>query len=377
VTNKVVIPLPAYRNVLEQYQVLNFVSSRTLQQLPHLPPHQLKDLDTWLVEDLAEYQARARAAAAAAAEACGRVRPPHSPAPDTSCGPPSSSSSSGRASGIGPEGVVTSWAHSCGAWEAPDPSRWKLPPSAVLEELISQQRLIWKPLGTAAPPPPPAAAAAAAAAGSGWSTAHSGVYEWQAGPVDAFLAGSKEDKQARAEVLQQREHPRNQARLLLKLQPVVGPCSSTHSSSGAAAATQGGPQYGRSAGQPQQQWVCGGCVEWKFFDLSHKSSCHLQRHPVLAAHDRLIRVSVDRNSLALSGEGTAAQKQQQQLAMRLTLEDLLTNGVVVAGRRYQRWGVYESCTAQHNARLHYAHLLTWRPWYECSHCHACNLSHKL
>lgn len=52
--------LPSPRLVLEQYGTLDFVSSRTLMQLTHLPPQQLTLLDTWLQED----QAAAAAAAA-------------------------------------------------------------------------------------------------------------------------------------------------------------------------------------------------------------------------------------------------------------------------------------------------------------------------
>jgi hypothetical protein len=78
------------RVLLQQLLVLDFVSLRTLQQLPHLPPQQLDHLDTWLADDLAAYLAAAAAAVDSCTssqsqqqqqQACGRTQHPGSPAP--------------------------------------------------------------------------------------------------------------------------------------------------------------------------------------------------------------------------------------------------------------------------------------------------------
>jgi hypothetical protein len=238
-----------------------------------------------------------------------------------------------------------------------------MPPSKIVEELITEKRLTWVPLGTAA-----AAAAAAAgttvgtspaAVGAGCGEAaaaaaaagHTGCYVWQQGPVDAWLSSSRASKQARAEELQQKQHPRNQAKLLLNLDPYLrnsssmgGPCKGLFVSPAKQCLQQQQQQ------QQQRQLGVGASLEFKYHEMSHKSSCQLQRHPVLAAHDRLVRVTVDRHRLCATAAtaagssgsngssvlGAVNRGQQVRDAVQRGLEDVLTHGVVLAGRRYSR-----------------------------------------
>jgi hypothetical protein len=363
--------------------VLDFISMRTLQQLPHLPPHQLTQLDTWLAEDLRGYLAAAAAAAAAgggaaAADAAGcntagmMEHAPKAPLAGSSSGSaamrldfnnahsaprPGSGSNAGSSGSSDAAANVTSWAHACGCWQVPDPSQWRLPPSRELQDLIREGRLMWVPAGTSIT----AAAAAAAAAGggstagtsgetaaggsggAGWGVGagggsagqgSAGSYRWLQGPVDAWLSIDKATKQERAETLQQRMHPRNQGKLLLNLDAY--PTTTSSSSKGVRPALQQQKQ------QLQQGFLAGdaACIELRYQDLSHKASCQLQRHPVLAAHDRLIRVTVNHDSALSSSNssssGVRTGRAQRQAALERALQDVLTNGVMLAGRRYSR-----------------------------------------
>ena len=351
--------------------VLDFISMRTLRQLPHLPPHQLTQLDTWLAEDLRDYLAAAAAAgggaAAAAAVGCSAAgmmgHAPKSPLAgsssssvamhldfnDTRSAPRPGSGSNAGSSGSNASSsgssdaaaTVTSWAHACGCWQVPDPSQWRVPPSRELQDLMREGRLMWVPAGTSI------TAAAGGGGGGGGSTAgtsgetaagggggspgqgSAGSYRWLQGPVDAWLSTDKATKQERAETLQQRMHPRNQGKLLLNLDAYL---TTSSSSNGVHPALQ--QQQGLFAGEAS-------CIELKYQDLSHKASCQLQRHPVLAAHDRLIRVTVNRDSALSSSNssssGVRVGRAQRQAALDRALQDVLTNGVMLAGRRYSRW----------------------------------------
>jgi hypothetical protein len=313
--------------VLEQFMVLDFVSHRTLQQLPHLPPHKLTTLDTWLAEDLQAYQAASAAAAAGGGGGGGG-----NASTGLSSGSNLSSSSRGGVEGSRP---VTSWAQMCGGWQTADPTSWRMPPSKVIQELITEKRLVWVPHGTAtAAADGGAGSSGANAAAAAAAAAPTGFYQWQQGPVAAWLSTCTATKQSRAEELQQKQHPRNQAKLLLNL--------AAYSSSSSIGTGHGqGPCKGlftSPAKHGQQQRQGGAFLEFRYHELSHKSSTNVQRHPVLAAHDRLIRVAVDRHRLCLSSSSSGGRisREEQQAALQRGLEDVLGNGVMMAGRRYCR-----------------------------------------
>lgn len=73
----------------------------------------------------------------------------------------------------------------------------------------------------------------------------------------------------------------------------------------------------------------GSCSSWRIkLNLEqtlHSEGCHLQRHPVLGAHDRLLVVKLQQ------GGATGATEEQQQQA----LERLLRDGFCYAGRHYR------------------------------------------
>lgn len=172
--------------------------------------------------------------------------------------------------------------------------------------------------------------------------------------MDVWLSSSRASKQSRTEKLQQKQHPRNQAKLLLNLDPYLrsssssmgqGPCKGLFVSPAKQCLQQ-------QQQQRQRQLGVGASLEFKYHEMSHKSSCQLQRHPVLAAHDRLVRVTVDRHILCATAATAAAsgssgsngssvvrgvnRGQQVRDAVQRGLEDVLTHGVVLAGRRYSR-----------------------------------------
>lgn len=154
------------------------------------------------------------------------------------------------------------------------------------------------------------------------------------GPVDAWLSSDKAAKQSRAEALQQRQHPRNQGKLLLDLDAYLTPTGRGSCQPGSSNNSALGPvplQQGPLAG-------AGACIELKYQDLSHKASCHLQRHPVLAAHDRLLRVTVDRHAVLYSGKVRLSrpERQAREAARERALQDVLNHGVMLAGRKYNR-----------------------------------------
>jgi hypothetical protein len=244
------------RVLLQQLMVLDFISLRTLQQLSRLPPQQLDQLDAWLADDLAAYLAAA-AAAAAAVNSCtssqpqqqqqqagGRTQHPgspdtHMPGTAVTAGSSIGSSSKGiNAVGQMPEQLMTQWARHCNSWSIADASRWTVPPSRVVRELLHNSRLSWD--------------------------AAAGRYVWHHGPPDAELQGpcrssssSSSSSGERAAQLQSRRHARNQGRLLLNVAAYMPPPPQAQQQQ-----QQGGLPMGAAAAA-DPQLLCGGAVEFK------------------------------------------------------------------------------------------------------------------
>lgn len=176
-------------------------------------------------------------------------------------------------------------------------------------------RIKWVPAAAAAADMSPVSQAAAGR----FTAARHGSYVWQHGPVDAWLCDNTSSscdaaaaaRSMRADQLKRTRHYRNQAKLLLD--PTFAQ-SATASSCSSSAAVLG---FGNLE------------VGFRDEELSHSSSCHLQRHPVLADHDRLIRLTRNRTTAAAAGSSNDGCGK--------ALEGLLTHGVMLAGRRYRRY----------------------------------------
>lgn len=202
-----------------------------------------------------------------------------------------------------------------------------LPPSWAMMQLIRQGRIKWVP--AAATP------TAAAAGPECFTAADHGRYVWQHGPVDAWLCDNTNSstdaaaaRSVRADMLKRTWHARNQAKLLLDVDFAQSAATIDSSSS------NGGGF---------------GCLEFGFLEeqLSHSSSCHLQRHPVLADHDRLIRLSLSKTAAAAGPGGSSSSDDGCFKA----LKGVLTHGVMLAGRRYHRCAALH-ITAQHSTAQH-------------------------
>jgi hypothetical protein len=91
------------------------------------------------------------------------------------------------------------------------------------------------------------------------------------------------------------------------------------------------------------------CSCCRYWELSDTSSCFLQRHPLLGSHDRLIRIPLDKSALAAAsavlsragGSSSSSSVRERKRvgearALLAALDDVLTHGVMLAGRRYRR-----------------------------------------
>jgi hypothetical protein len=88
-------------------------------------------------------------------------------------------------------------------------------------------------------------------------------------------------------------------------------------------------------------------LEVKYEAPHHPSTCHLQRHPEYGRADRLIRAAFDKQqagSCWRSSSGSSSRQQDAAAAgmRKEAVKAVLSHGLIVAGRRYQRW-VWGGC----------------------------------